>query len=327
MNNPPVITNKGNLMLQAENKTWGDTMSYLQSLSVFIAVAEERNFTAAAKKLNLTQPTVSFHMDNLEKSLGCMLFHRTSKGVTLTPYGKRLYESACIVDTTLRTTYQEIQRMAEGCAGHISLGASTIPGEYILPSLISTFIRETEGFQFSLTTGDSKFILDSFLAGRYAIAITGTKPVGLEFIELWNDELILVGHPELIGNMSPSSCDLFTQLPLILRSEPSGSRRTALEALEQLGIRSAELNIVLEVTGNQALKAAIMNRAGVGFVSKWAVCEELAEGKLITLSLPGPRITRSFFLMFNPQAETAGVRRFIDFLVNSKEKVCESRRN
>jgi len=291
----------------------------LQSLSVFIAVAEEENFTSAARRLNLTQPTVSFHMDNLEKNLGCLLFNRTSKGVTLTPYGKRLYESASIVDKMLKTTYNEIRQMAEGNAGHIYIGASTIPGEYILPGLISSFLTQKDAIRFTLTTNNSKHILDSFMAGKFAAAIVGIKPVNMEAVELWDDELLLVGHPDLTANVKAHAYWQLNDVPMIFRADPSGSRKTIMDALENLGIHKEMLKVMFEVTGNQSLKSAIINKAGIGFMSKWAVKDEIAAGALTIVEVPGLCIKRTFYLVSNPLLETAGIRRFIDYLV--KEQV------
>jgi molybdate transport repressor ModE-like protein len=77
-------------------------MSQWQSLSVFLAVAEEGSFSGAAKKLEITQPTVSFHIDNLEKKLGCPLVERTAKGTTLTVYGEVLFANLGKAEALLR---------------------------------------------------------------------------------------------------------------------------------------------------------------------------------------------------------------------------------
>ena len=292
----------------------------LQSLSVFIAVAEEENFTAAAKKMRLTQPTISFHMDNLEKELGCTLFNRTSKGVTLTPYGHKLYESARIVDSIMKKTCGEVRRMAEGQAGHIYIGASTIPGEYILPRLISLFLSERKDIRFTLSTGNSGQVLDSFQEGAFALAVVGMRPEKLEATPLWEDELILVGHPDLkltFGN--PVSSDL-ARLPLVLRTEPSGSRKSVLDGLKKIGLDIDMLTLVMEVSGNQAMKSAIINRVGVGFISKWAVQEEIAAGKLSALNISGLHITRTFYLISNPLLSTTVVEQFADYLINMQVK-------
>ncbi|MCX7781548.1 MAG: LysR family transcriptional regulator [Negativicutes bacterium] len=291
-------------------------MSYLQSLSVFIAVAEEENFTAAAKKLNLTQPTVSFHIDSLEKQFGCPLVTRTSKGVTLTPYGRRLYESALAIDKNLKLAYHEIQSMLEGSNGHIVIGASTIPGEFILPGLIARFLRQHKGFRFTLITGDSKSILAKFRDGRFAIAVVGIQPEedSLHF-SLWDDELVLVGHPDIaIGLCGKELKEILVGARLIMRTEPSGSRRVIEEALKRFGEKLAPSAVVFEVSGNQGLKRAIIDKAGIGFISKWAVREELETGQLTVIPITGCEIRRSFFGLANPLLETVGIRIFVDYL-------------
>jgi DNA-binding transcriptional LysR family regulator len=295
-------------------------MSYLQSLSVFIAVAEEENFTAAAKKLELTQPTVSFHMDNLEKQFGCSLVTRTSKGVTLTPYGKRLYESAQVIDQNLRRTYQEIRSMADGSSGHIHIGASTIPGEYILPTVITEFLQSYTGLRFTLTTSNSNHVLEGFREGKFPIAIVGIKPK--EYVpscELWEDELVLVGHPAVVETMTEGhGPEILEQVPFIMRSEPSGSRRTISEALTHAGVECKRLNTVLEVTGNQGLKTAIINKAGIGYISRWTIQDELNTKQLKIVPVPGIHVRRTFFLVTNPLLETAGTCLFLEFLMNNK---------
>ena len=84
-------------------------MSFWQSLSVFGAVVEEGSFSGAAKKLDLTQPTVSFHIDNLEKNFGCPLFQRTSRGVTLTVYGDTLRNYTSKINVQLEEAHNHIK--------------------------------------------------------------------------------------------------------------------------------------------------------------------------------------------------------------------------
>ena len=105
-------------------------MSHWHSLSVFIGVAEEGSFSGAAKRLELTQPTVSFHIDSLEKKFGCPLFQRTAKGATLTVYGETLYQNTRIISSLLDETEKQLKAMREGAAGKILFGASSIPASW-----------------------------------------------------------------------------------------------------------------------------------------------------------------------------------------------------
>ena len=293
-------------------------MSYIQSLTVFLHVAEEGSFSAAAKKLELTQPTVSFHIDNLEKNFGCPLFTRTSKGVSLTIYGKKLHETTRTINDLIAGTHQEIQAMVQGSAGRILLGASTIPADYILPPLVAKFLQDHPGLTLSLVTGDSQTILDKFTQGEIPIAVVGTKPADNIFSQpLWHDTLVLAAHPDFEAYAQDTSAqNWLLTLPFILRKKSSGTARTALDALASLDIAPEQLNVIMEVGSNQAVKAAILNKIGVGFISAWAVENELASGQLITLPLPGPAIKRQFYVISNQPLFPACLELFWQYLID-----------
>lgn len=291
-------------------------MSNWQSLSVFIAVAEEGSFSGAAKRLELTQPTVSFHIDSLEKRFGCPLFLRTARGASLTVYGEALYHNTRKISTLLEETQNQIKAMLAGASGKITFGASTIPAEYILPGIMADFLAARPGIQFTLRTGDSQSILAAFDNGDFPIAIVGVNPgENYHAQPCWQDEMILVGHPDLVSRIDPGAgIDEISKLPFVTRSLASGSMRTALAALEQHGVPSSQLKTVMQVSGNQALKSAIISKAGIGFISRWAVKTELAARALAAVEIPGLKITRQFYAVCRQPLIPACVRDFWDFL-------------
>ncbi|WP_371362283.1 HTH-type transcriptional activator CmpR [Sporomusa rhizae] len=296
-------------------------MSYIQSLTVFMHVAEEGSFSAAAKKLELTQPTVSFHIDNLEKNFGCPLFTRTSKGVLLTIYGDKLYETTRTINDLVASTHNEIQAMVQGSAGKILLGASTIPADYILPQLLAGFIKEHNGLTFSLITGDSLTILEKVNRGEIPIAVVGTKPdtndTNLKSQPLWTDNLVLVAHPDFSATVQDRPAQEWLRaVPFILRKKSSGTASSALQALSRFGIGADELTVVMEAGSNQAVKAAILGKIGVGFISAWAVESELKSGRLITLPLPEPVIERQFYAISRQPLRPTCLELFWQYLIN-----------
>ncbi|SMC46654.1 LysR family transcriptional regulator [Sporomusa malonica] len=294
-------------------------MSYIQSLTVFLYVAEEGSFSAAAKKLELTQPTVSFHIDNLEKNFGCPLFKRTSKGVSLTIYGDKLYETTRTINGLITDTHKEIQAMAQGSAGRILLGASTIPADYILPPLLANFLKKHTGLTISLVTGDSHTILEKFNHGEFPIAVIGTKPDdSLTSQPLWTDKLILAAHPDF-ETADYTSKDWLLTLPFILRKKSSGTASSALNALSRFGIDTDHLSVVMEAGSNQAVKAAIMSKIGVGFISEWAVEGELKSGQLIALPLPEPVIERQFYAISRQPLLPACLELFWSYLIGQQQ--------
>jgi DNA-binding transcriptional LysR family regulator len=294
-------------------------MSYWQSLSVFIAVAEEGSFSGAAKKLAITQPTVSFHIDNLEKNFGCPLFLRTARGTTLTIYGQTLYHNTSKVNTLLEETHNQLKAMVAGAAGKIAFGASTIPAEYILPPVIARFLKDNPGVTVSLRTGDSQTVIDSFKNGDYAIAIVGAHP-GDDFDvhTLWQDEVVLVAHPDTSSQLgeSPDWPAIFSR-QFVSRNPSSGTMRSVAAVLESHGIPGTSFRTVLHTGGNEALKAAILNKVGVGFVSKWSVKAELEAGCLKVINLPGVQIKRNFYAVCRQPLLPTGVERFWQYLLTS----------
>jgi len=291
-------------------------MSYLHSLSVFFTVVENKSFSAAAKQLKLTQPTISFHIDNLEKKLGCPLFLRTAKGVSLTVYGQTLFDNTYKIHEIVNTTENQIKAMVAGSHGQIVIGASTIPGEYMLPKVVAQFLKEHPGLKVSLKAGNSASILSAYAKGEFPIAIVGVKP-NFEAFPLWQDELILAAHPSMAAEIPQNSH--FTQIcshPFILREATSGTRSVLLESLNAHGITLKQLNIVLQVGSNEALKSALLTQLGLGFISKWAVQRELAEGRLIEIKLDGLRIDRTFYAIYREPLLPTCISLFWEYLKN-----------
>jgi len=297
-------------------------MSYWQSIAIFGAVVEEGSFSGAAKKLELTQPTVSFHIDNLEKDFGCQLFQRTARGVTLTVYGEILLHHTGKINAQLLEAHNQIKAMLEGAAGKICLGASTIPAEYIIPQLIAAFLRTQPGLQFSLHSGDSQTVLAGFDSGNYPIAIVGTRPGGEHpVLELWHDELVLIASPAICARLgtAPPLTELFSY-PFIARVVSSGSLRTVHAALESRGISPDQMRIILEVDGNEALKSAVISQLGLAFISKWAIQQELQAGTLQTIATPGLTIPRRFYAVCRQPLVPTCFQLFWDFLADQAAK-------
>ena len=292
-------------------------MSYLQALAVFIAVAEERSFSAAAKKLLLAQPTVSFHIDGLERRLGCPLFVRTRRGAELTVYGRTLYDNTRHVQNLLDKTERKIQDICRGEAGQITIGAGTIPGEYILPPLLARFLAEHPGVSVNLISNDSRSIFALWQEGNLPICVIGFLPPGIQnACRVWTDEIIpviscekTVEFPERI-----LPADLYNY-PLVMRHGSSSSRSAVEHALRTLFVLPEECRVVMQVSGNEALKSAVLAGAGIGFVSRCAVEAELKAGNLVPLFIEGLSITRNFYALRQDDLELPAAEALWNFLV------------
>ena len=117
----------------------------LKQLEAFVRVAETKSFSAAAKKLYLTQPTVSAHIASLEKELNTCLLVRNTKGVSLSESGKELYayaEQILELEQKIRTRFG----LDGGASGSVlRIASSTVPSQYLLPDIMSHFRKPLSG--------------------------------------------------------------------------------------------------------------------------------------------------------------------------------------
>ena len=148
----------------------------LKQLEVFVTTAEYGSFTRAADVLYLSQSTVSSHIRSLEEPLGVLLFDRAARRrVALTEAGKRIYPTAREIVDRCRALQSNLPER-EG--NLLTVGASTVPAQYLIPRLLADFSRQRPDCQFLLRRGDSAGIHELLRSGqpRKASAPIMTKP-------------------------------------------------------------------------------------------------------------------------------------------------------
>ena len=152
----------------------------LKQLETFVTVAEKGSFTKAANALYMAQSTVSNHIQQLEESLGLILFVRDMKrNISLTPDGNRIYQFA--KEILLRCSELE-ETILENKKSQLIIGASTVPTESILPELIHKFIKTHPNCRFVVKNGDSDQIQRMLTDGEISIGFVGTSDNRQEII-------------------------------------------------------------------------------------------------------------------------------------------------
>ena len=117
-------------------------------LHIFTTVYQTRSFTKAAEKLFTSQPTVSEHMRNLEEYLGCKLFDRLGRTIMPTPEAELLYPKARAVLDEMAVIEDMMASASQKVSGELLIGASTIPGAYILPEYAANFTKRYPDISF-----------------------------------------------------------------------------------------------------------------------------------------------------------------------------------
>ncbi len=296
----------------------------LDLMRMFSQVVEEHSFTVVARKLGITQPAVSNQIRALEEKLGVKLLYRKGKSFALTPEGEIVHRHALHLLDEWAELLREISGSERVMKGKVHIGASHLPGEYLLPVYIASFQKLYPQIKFKLSIGDSLEMAEKVLGHEVDFAVVGavfdTEKLASEF---WmKDELVLVvsGDNPLSrsGNINLS---MLKENPVIIRETGSGHRRAIEEALSKCGLNLNDFNIALEVGSTEAVKNAVRSGMGYSFLSKYALsCGEkhgLAWAKVESFDLE-----RSFYLLTRRNKRlTAIAAEYYSFLVNQLSEV------
>jgi len=272
----------------------------IHQLEIFTKVAEFKSFSKAAQEMYLTQPTVSQHITSLESYLETKLFDRLGKEVSLTKVGEVLYHYAKQITALRREAQQALEHFLGKKSGHLILGASTIPGEYILPFLLGEFKTLYPAIRITLRIGDTEEIVNELLNRRIELGIIGAKITHprLKYFTFVQDELIVV-VPKGHRWWQKTSIDVqeLTDQPFIMREEGSGTRISMEKSLHELGISKGSLKIIAEVGSTTAVKQAIKANIGISLISERAVEEEIGLKLLKKIPIKKVKFIRTFFII------------------------------
>jgi DNA-binding transcriptional LysR family regulator len=270
----------------------------LQQLEALVCLVEERSFSEAARKMTLTQPSLSKHIRNLEDFAGCALIIRSKSGISLTAEGAILFGHA---KRMLRLREEAREKMAlskDTPSGLIFAGASTIPATYLLPRVLTTLKRNFPEIRVHVSPGDSDAVIHMILDGHAEIGFIGKNVADRRLLSepVWDDELILIAHRDhpfcTSGGMHIA--DLAHE-PFIIREKGSGTISVFDDYLKtHHKTQLSRFQVVSEMGSTEAVKESVIAGLGVSVLSIHAVRRELSQGILVSIPIVGPRITRSF---------------------------------
>jgi len=287
----------------------------IEQLYTFQEVVRLGSFSEVAKKLGLTQPAVSFQVQKLEQELGVRLIDRSQRAFTPTAAGRRLLLFAEAVDIERENLMRELERLREDVAGDLLIGASTIPGEYLLPPLLAKFKQLHPDVRIQVEISDSARVIAGIRAGAYEVAFCGTPPGGqdLHSFRIAGDEIILIvppAHPFASkGEVGPG--ELAGQ-PFIFRETTSGTQRSLEERLSKAGLDIRKWTPQLVLGSTHAVVLAVAAGAGIAFVSDLAVAGQAGVKRV---AVRGLRLKRDFFCVYRKERIVSRLNEeFIDYM-------------
>ena len=188
--------------------------------------------------------------------------------------------------------------MREDISGDLHLAASTIPGEYLLPSLLAEFKKRHPAVKIRVDVSDSLLVIDRIRYNTCEIGFCGITPEGkdLTSFKIASDEIVLIvfpGHPfAQKGEVTPEELE---GEPFIFREATSGTQYSLEKLLAQAGRDIKKLTPHMVLGSTQAVISAVAAWAGIAFISNLAIESSLAQGAVRQVAVKGLRLTRDFY--------------------------------
>lgn len=257
-----------------------------EELKTFVAVVEHKNFTKAGEYLNLSQPSVSTHIKNLESYYGVTLINRSikHKSIVITENGYKLYNRAKEILHILDTTYMEVRDISDSIKGIIKVGASLTIGEYILPGFLTIFRKKYPDIEVDLlienTTLIAENLKDLTLDIGFIECVSSYPNLNQEYLS--EDKMVLAVpyDPHWINNKF--TFNLLQNQNWVAREEGSGTREYLNLFLNSNKILPKNLMIL---GSNYAVKEAVRNGLGITLISNFVAAPAAKNKELITIEL------------------------------------------
>lgn len=272
----------------------------LLRIETFLHAAEHLNFSAAARILHLSQPTVSHHIKNLETELGVALFERQGATITLTEAGRILLPWARRMLRDSIEMQEMMESLKEGIAGNLEIACSTTAGKYVLPQLAARFTLRHPNIRTKLLRCTPISVVPNLLEREANLGVVSYEIPGkeIEIQEFFKDRIIFLvpkKHP-FISRSSIQPEELLKET-VIMREPTSGTRKIVLSELAKYDISLEDLNTFMEIGNAEAIVRTVAAGYGVSFVSKLAAACALERGHVVEVPLEGMNLVRKIYMV------------------------------
>ena len=282
----------------------------LRQLRYFLAIADAGALSRAAEGLNIAQSALSHHVAEIERELGLKLFERKARGVSLTAAGRRLHEHASAILSALTKAEQDVRNFTDTVSGPVSLGLAHTAIAAIALDVMQAVRKRCPGVHLTLSEGLSPTLIGLVLSGAIDLALAYNPPKDTRLVTevLLDEDLYLVGRPDLIGKSS--SPILFSNIPQgsVLGLNPVPTSRAIIQA--QILRNQIAPSPTLEVGSLIALRQALEAGLGCAILARSTVLAELEERRFHARRIVRPAIVRSLAII--SLAERPQTRAFVE---------------
>ena len=267
-------------------------------LEIFHAVARLGSFSRASEELQISQPSVSLQVRDLERYYGAPLFHRQGRSIKLTDVGEVVFQYTQKLFDTVEEMRRSVDALRETVTGRLVLGASSTPGEYLAPRLLGLFRGFHPEVEVTLHIGNSDTITRQILAREIDLGLVGDRVTNDAIVctDFYTDELVVFGPPDHLLAGQPFPPQGLSAEPFVMREPGSATRRIAEARLKELGVT---LQVAMELGSNEAVKRAVAAGLGLGMLSTLALEVDTAAGYVKQILVTGLDCRRDFYVLYH----------------------------
>lgn len=278
----------------------------LKQLEVFVYVVKLNSFSKAADTIFLSQPTISAHISSLEKELGVQLLIRSTKKVYPTKVGTEFFVHAQNMLALRDQAIQSIQGQTANSKGEITMVASSVPAQYLLPEMIANFNKKYPKILIRVHQSDSEDVEIKLGGCHYDFGIIGTEVASTKFIQrpFYRDTLVFVYPNNAYLNREAVQRDPLNFLrshPFVMRETGSGTLKELEKYLAKINGSLNDLKPACYFSNTQGVMNAVANGLGISFVSKAAAARYIQMGLVNTIEIESNFFHRWFSLLWKKE--------------------------
>lgn len=274
----------------------------LRQLQYVLQIAAEKNFSRAADKLHIAQPSLSQQLSKLEKELGVMLFQRNTSSVELTYAGSKFVEQAQIIIDAVELLRQEMSDISELRTGRVVVGSMPITGAHLLPHVLPVFKQNYPEVEISLLEDSSMNLEKLTASGQTDLSLLSLPleiPV-LDYIELGEERIDLAVPPEhplaiRCADGTRTSLEELKDEPFIVLKEGQGFRKLTINLCREAGF---EPRIVFESNNMETVQSLVATGMGVTLVPRFIARAPRSEFVPVYLPLAEPVPSRTLVIAY-----------------------------
>ena len=293
----------------------------LEELKTFIAVVEYENFTKAGESINLSQPSVSVHIKNLEEYFNAKLITRSikQKSISITEDGYLLYKRAKEILKLIDNTKDQLKNISKTVKGHLKVGASFTIGEYFLPTFLAQFSKEYPEVEFEVIIENTANICEKIKSMKLDIGLIEGVAPSVEFNQKYflEDRMVIMTSFNHDLTKQKFSYDNLQKQNWIARERGSGTR----EYLDMfLTTKEITPKSMMVLGSNCAIKEAVKNNLGITLISNYVTEDGVKNDELSVVELDGEYKRHFSYILPRDIMKSRATEVFIENLISYSEK-------